>query len=204
MSEAAAPLKVFISYSHRDQQWFEKLRRHLKLMQNQQILNLWHDQCLQPGDDWANKIDQKLHDADLVLLLISENFMDSDYAFGKEMEAAMRQQRQGRTRVVPILLRAYDWQTAPFGRCQAIPGSEEPIDRLGSGGGDAALAAVARELRDLATGILDARTHARPSTAPSPSPATASSAAATPGSANTASGLSGEVERPTPILQPLP
>lgn len=139
---------MFISYSHKDDEWRKKLDAHLSLLKRQGLLDVWHDRCLRGGEDWAKSIDDQLRSADLVLLLVSADFMKSDYCFGLEMETALAQDEHGRSFVVPILLRACDWETAPFARCQGFPRDNQPV-ATHPAGEDAALTDVTKELRKL-------------------------------------------------------
>ena len=143
------PLKVFISYSHADDLWREKLGKHLRLLEHQDLIKVWHDRCVTAGAHWAHTMEEKLRAADVILLLVSADFIASDYCYGIEMEVALEQDQSGRSRVVPILLRKCDWKSAPFAKCQVVPRDNIPI-AMHAHGEDAALAEIAAELRALA------------------------------------------------------
>lgn len=145
----SGPLKVFISYSHRDDSWREQLGAQLSLLCREGILELWSDRRLMAGDNWAHEISNALFEARIVLLLVSPDFFASDYCFGQEMRVALERHQRGDTRVVPILLRPCDWTTAPFAHCQAFPRDNLPVS-IHPAGVDAALCEVALELRRLA------------------------------------------------------
>ncbi|MFM7239387.1 MAG: TIR domain-containing protein [Cyanobium sp.] len=144
-----APLKVFISYAHEDSPWVEKLKSHLSLMERQGILKVWHDRCLTAGEHWAEAIDHALAEAQIVLLLISPDFMNSDYCFGKEMQEALAREQRKEAVVVPVLMRPCDWESAPFAKSNVVPSDNRPVSTH-PGGEDEALALVAGELRRLA------------------------------------------------------
>ncbi|MFM9087676.1 MAG: toll/interleukin-1 receptor domain-containing protein, partial [Cyanobium sp.] len=144
-----APLKVFISYAHEDSPWVEKLKSHLSLMERQGILKVWHDRCLTAGEHWAEAIDHALAEAQIVLLLISPDFMNSDYCFGKEMQEALAREQRKDAVVVPVLMRPCDWESAPFAKSNVVPSDNRPVSTH-PGGEDEALALVAGELRRLA------------------------------------------------------
>jgi tetratricopeptide (TPR) repeat protein len=146
---AGRPLKVFVSYSHQDDALRERLDVHLSLLKRQGVLEVWHDRRLQGGEHWEEAIDQALEEADIVLLLISPDFLASDYCYGRELTVALERDRRHEAVVVPLLLHPCDWQSAPFARCQAFPRDNQPIS-VHPRGENAAFSLVVAELRRLA------------------------------------------------------
>ena len=71
------PIKVCYSYSHKDDALRERLATHLEILKRQHLIEDWHDRKIAPGRDWASEIDQRLESADVILLLISANFLAS-------------------------------------------------------------------------------------------------------------------------------
>lgn len=116
-----APLTLFYSYSHKDESLRDELNTHLKLLQRQGIINAWHDRDITAGTDWATAIDQNLNTADIILLLISANFLASDYCYETELTRALDRHAKGEARIIPIILKPCDWESAPFGKLQALP-----------------------------------------------------------------------------------
>jgi tetratricopeptide (TPR) repeat protein len=145
MSEAPMPVEVFCSYAHEDEAWLRKLETHLSLLKRQGLISLWHDRLIAPGTDWAQTIDTRLETASVILLLVSADFIASDYCYGVEMQRALARQEAGEARVIPILVRATDWHSAPFARCQALPTNAQPLATWQDE--DTALADVAAGLR---------------------------------------------------------
>jgi hypothetical protein len=123
------PLKVFYSYSHKDERFRDQLETHLSLLRRQQLIEEWHDRMIGAGDDWEPEIDQHLLEADIVLLLISPDFLASDYCYDKEMKAALERHQRGESRVLPIVLRPVDWLSppSPIGHLQALPADGKPV-----------------------------------------------------------------------------
>jgi TIR domain len=121
------PLKVFCSYAHEDETLREHLYKHLRLLERQGLLTLWHDRLISAGTDWARTIDANLSSASLILLLISPDFLASDYCYGIEMRRALERHNANEARVIPILLRPVDWQGAPFAHLQPLPFNGKPI-----------------------------------------------------------------------------
>src|SRR2546428_2247042 len=72
-------VEVFVSYSHHDQQLREQLQNHLSVLQRQRVIAVWHDRRIEPGQEWRHEIDSNLEKAQIVLLLISADFLASDY-----------------------------------------------------------------------------------------------------------------------------
>lgn len=114
-------LKLFISYAHKDETLREKLNTHLSLLERQGVIGTWHDRMIPLGTEWAEEIDQHLNTADLILLLVSADFLASDYCYEKEMQRAIELHNQKIARVIPIILRPCDWEFAPFGKLQGLP-----------------------------------------------------------------------------------
>jgi hypothetical protein len=99
----------------------------LSLLERQGLLRGWHDRKIEPGSNWDEEIDDRLRRADVILLLVSADFMASDYIWGKELEVAMERHDAGDARVIPVILRPVDWATAPFARLQALPRDGKPV-----------------------------------------------------------------------------
>lgn len=123
----ANAIQVFFSYSHRDEDLRDELAKSLKLLERQHIIQSWHDRRISAGTEWANQIDDNLNSAHIILLLVSNDFLASDYCYDLEMGQAMVRHKAGEARVIPIILRPCDWQSAPFGKLQALPKNGEPV-----------------------------------------------------------------------------
>jgi len=123
------PLAVFFSYSHRDELLKDELVVHLASLKRQGVIKVWHDRMISAGTEWAGQIDQHLASADVILLLISPDFIASDYCYDIEMRRALERHERGEARVIPIILRSCDWHGAPFGKLQALPKDAQPVNR---------------------------------------------------------------------------
>ena len=121
-------VRVAFSYSHRDEELRDELGTHLKLLQHQGLISPWHDRKITGGETWRDVIDERFRRADLILLLISSNFFASDYCFQTEMTLSLERQKKGEARVVPIIVRACDWHSAPFAALQALPKDGKPVE----------------------------------------------------------------------------
>ena len=127
MTTPPEPLTVFISYAHEDEELCEQLIVRLRQLQREGIIKPWHDRQITSGREWAKEINENLEAADIVLLLISPDFLNSDYCYDKEMRRALERHTENKVRVIPIILRPADWQTAPFGKLQCLPSGAKPI-----------------------------------------------------------------------------
>ncbi len=124
---AGEPVKLFISYSHKDEALWNELATHLNILKRQGTIAIWYDRKIGAGTEWANQIDDNLREADIILLLISSYFIASDYCYDIELELAMKRHEAGEALVVPIILRPVDWSGAPFGKLQAFPKDAKAI-----------------------------------------------------------------------------
>src|SRR5215471_12710884 len=113
--------RVFYSYSHKDEELRDKLVTYLAPLKRQGKITEWHDRRIQPGADWNTEISANVQSADLILLLVSADFLASDYCFGVELDKAMMRLKRGDVRVVPILLRPCLWKESSLSELQMIP-----------------------------------------------------------------------------------
>jgi internalin A len=114
-------VRLFYSYSHKDETLRNELETHLKLLQRQGRLETWHDRKIEAGEEWKQKIDNNLERADIILLLVSSDFIASNYCYEKEMGRALERHAQGEALVIPVIVRAVNWRIAPFAKLQALP-----------------------------------------------------------------------------------
>ena len=116
-----SPLSVFLSYSHRDRQYRDRLKVALAQLRRDGLITEWDDQMISAGDEWDESIQHALASADLVLLLVSPDFIASNYSYDNELAKALARHERGDVRIIPIILRPADWHSAPFAHLQALP-----------------------------------------------------------------------------------
>ena len=138
------PVKLFYSYSHSDEDFRKELEKHLSLMRRNGEIAGWHDRDISAGTDWKDSIDEHLESAQIILLLVSADFLASDYCYEIEVKRAMERHARGEARVIPIILRNCDWSSAPFAKLQALPRNARPIKSWGD---------PDEAYKDVATGI---------------------------------------------------
>jgi internalin A len=89
---------------------------------------IWHDRLIKPGTEWADVIDANLEHAKIILLLVSADFIASDYCWEIEMKRALERHEAGEAQVIPVIIREAKWDTAPFARLQALPEKGKAVD----------------------------------------------------------------------------
>lgn len=122
-------INIFCSYAHKDQRYFHRLKTHLASLERHYPLTVWSFLDISPGRRWDQEIQDHLGSAQIVLLLISPDFLASDYCYSEEMKHAIELHERGEARVIPIILRPVSWQGTPFGNLQALPPGAEPVTR---------------------------------------------------------------------------
>jgi len=120
------PVKIFFCYAHEDEELLNKLKTHLRPLQRQGLIDVWYDRDISAGSDWEQEIKEQLHTAQIILLLVSPDFMDSDYINDVELKRAIERHNSGEARVIPIILRPVYWQDV-LGKLQALPTDGKPI-----------------------------------------------------------------------------
>jgi TIR domain len=115
------PFSVFISYSHDDIALRKELDKHLSLLKDEKIISVWTDSDIRPGTEWEEQIREKLNSAQIILLLVSSNFLASSFCRSVEMTKAIERHKANTARVIPIILCPVLWEIAPFGKLQALP-----------------------------------------------------------------------------------
>jgi TIR domain len=115
------PYEVFISYAHEDRSYLNELIAHLSILQKRKLISTWRDTDISPGTEWESQIMHRLNSAQIILLLVSSDFIHSDFAYGKEMERAIQRHQADEARVIPIILRPVYWKGAPFDILDVLP-----------------------------------------------------------------------------------
>src|SRR6266704_6936151 len=141
-------IEIFCCYARKDQTLLNELKAHLMPLQRQGLINIWADTDIGAGIAWEEEIDKHLNIAQIILLLVSPDFMASDYCYSKEMQRAMERHDKGEARVIPIILRPVDWQDV-LGKLQALPTDGTPVINHRWHTSDEALYSVALGIRKI-------------------------------------------------------
>jgi len=121
------PLGIFFSYAHEDEGLLKQLERHLTALKKQHGIHTWNDREITAGSKWAGEIDKNLMAAEIILLLVSADFIASKYCWDIEVEKALERHDAGQARVIPVVLHYADWRRTPIGKLQALPKDGEPV-----------------------------------------------------------------------------
>ena len=122
-----------------------RLEAHLSSLKREDLISGWHDRKIKPGTEWKGQIDAHLDSSQIILLLISADFLASDYCYDVEMDCALARHDAGEARVIPIILRPCDWPWSRFGKLQALPRDGKPVSDWSTH--DQAFNEVARGIR---------------------------------------------------------
>jgi hypothetical protein len=147
------PAKIFCCYAREDEALLDKLKTHLRPLQRQGMIDLWHDRDILAGSNWEKEIDRKLNQADIILLLVSSDFINSDYCYSKQMRQALERHTKKECVVIPIILRSVYWRESPLGRLQALPADGKPIIGPDWSDQDSAFYSVVAGIRQVLQGI---------------------------------------------------
>jgi hypothetical protein len=145
----AKGVPLFYSYAHGDERYRKKLEAHLSNLRREGLISEWHDRKIQAGSEWREDISERLDEARIILLLVSADFLNSDFCNSVELKRALERHTTGQARVIPVILRPCDWRTARFGKFQALPANGEGVTMWHPQ--DKAFADIAQGIRDVAT-----------------------------------------------------
>jgi|GEM_PF-2218355 len=142
-----APLKAFVSYSHFDADLKNELLKHLDPLRRAGLVDHWHDGDISAGQEWERAIETRLRAADLIIFLITVDFINSEYCYDNELAAAVDRHKANKARLIPVIGRECLWQNLSFGHIQAVLGGKAVMSRPNR---DEALTDVAKEIKAIA------------------------------------------------------
>ncbi len=120
-------IKVVCCYAREDQQFLNELNKHLASLQRVGDVTLWADIHIFPGTEWERELHTRLDQAQIILLLVSASFIQSDYCYHQEMQRALQRHQRGEASVIPVILTPVMWQITPLRALQALPKDAKPI-----------------------------------------------------------------------------
>ena len=121
------PVQVFYSYSHKDEKLRDVLEYNLVVLKRQGVISQWHDRKIASGSAWSDEISTHLDQSEIILLLISQHFLASDYCYEVELKRAMELHETGKATVIPIILQSCEWRDASFAKLNALPKDGRPV-----------------------------------------------------------------------------
>jgi len=140
-------IEIFFSYAHEDEALRNELEKHLRNMVREGEITAWFDRKITAGREWENEISMNLNSAQVILLLVSPDFMASDYCFDVEVQRAIERHEAGEARVIPIILRPVDWSGTSFSALEALPREKLPVTSWQNR--DEAFLNIARGIREV-------------------------------------------------------
>lgn len=151
----ATAINLFYCYAQEDEIFRYELEKHLSIMRHQNLITEWHRRKIMPGSEWIEATQKHLNEAQIILLLISSDFLASKEQYGVEMQRAVQRHQIGEACVIPIILRPVDWKHDPFlKRLKVLPTNEQPVTSWPSAPSyDEAFAEIAKGIRLVIEGI---------------------------------------------------
>nr|NQU93487.1 TIR domain-containing protein [Bacteroidota bacterium] len=126
-SDVKSPLKVFISYSKHDLRYLKKLKTFITPLMRDKNLIIWDDKSLIPGEEWDKRIRYELMSADIIIFLISPDFLATEYIYNMEMKEALDRHERGEARMIPVIIRPCLWESSSLARFNIIPEKGKPL-----------------------------------------------------------------------------
>ena len=132
-----SPLRIFISYSHKDETFKDELVTMLASLQRRGIVDTWQDRRIEAGDEWNQSIQTAMDECDLALLLISADYLASRFIQQEEQPKLLQRRQEMQLRLIPIIIRACTWQSEPILKdLQALPRDGRAIITFSQANGD--------------------------------------------------------------------
>lgn len=120
--------KIFISYNHKDHEYLDRLMVHLKPLEKKGLIDTWVDTKLQAGDKWKSEIEMALKSARVGILLISADFLASDFIVDNELPPMLRAAEGNGTLIVPVILKSCRFtREKSLREFQSINSPDEPL-----------------------------------------------------------------------------
>jgi len=145
------PIAILFSYTREDEALRDKIEKHLSTLKRNNRIICWHDRHIHAGNIWSLEIGTHLEVADIILFLVSSDFLASDYCNQVEVKRALERHKRGEVCVIPIILLEVDWHGEEFAKFQALPEDAKPITSWANE--DAALSSIAKGIKKVITDL---------------------------------------------------
>lgn len=146
-------VKLFFSYSHTDEDLRNELEKHLVMLKHKGMVSTWHDRVIHAGAEFESEIDENLKESDIILLLVSVDFLASNYCYNIEMKTALEMHESKKAVVIPVILRNCDWHNAPFSKLMAVPTDGKSVTTWADR--DSAFLNVAKNVENVAKKLIE-------------------------------------------------
>lgn len=135
---------MFFSYSHKDSEFLKELEVHLNALRRQGVIT-WADRNIALGDEWNNEIKKALDEAGVIVILVSPDYLASDFCWDVELKHAIEKHQLGSATVIPVILRPSDWRSSPISHLQVLPLDGKPVSSFSDR--DSAWMSVVNEIK---------------------------------------------------------
>ena len=125
-------LKIFLAYARKDAEYMRELKKHFAPLERNNNISIWCDSDIEAGENWEQSIKTALHNADIVLLLVSADAIASNYFYNEELPKALNRENKQEAKVIPIIIRPCNWELTSFKNLQALPFGGKPISTWGN------------------------------------------------------------------------
>ena len=149
------PIEILFSYAHEDEDLRDRLEKHISTLKRNNRIVCWHDRNIRAGSTWNRAISEHLDTAQIILLLISADFLDSEYCNTVEVKRALQRHKKGEACVIPVILRPADWHDEKFAQLQALPRDGKPVVKWSDP--DEALVEVAKGIKKVVIDLENAQ-----------------------------------------------
>lgn len=144
--EGGKPL--FISYSHKDEKWLKELKKFLLPLEQGNLISIWDDSAIKPGDIWRNEIKKALHEAKLAILLVSQDFLNSDFISNNELPQLLDAAEQDGVKILWIAVRPCTVDDSEINKYQAVH-KDPPLDMLEPAHCEAKLLEIYKQIKEV-------------------------------------------------------
>lgn len=173
LSPMARPVDIMFCYAHSDDEHLQQLKNHLSPLERTGLVRFWHDRMVAPGKNYHQVNASHLNTAQLILILVSSDFLSSNYSYDVELTRALERRAHDEVEVIPIILRPCLWQVTPLGPLKALPSGDQPVIDPAHSSADQAWLSVVKGIETVARD-LQSRAPIEPEIPPSVPPVPAS------------------------------
>ena len=150
MSSTRPSISIYLSHAHEDEDLARQLQTHLRPLIRQNLIVIL-DTPISPGSEWSREKDHNINRADIIIPLVSADFLASDYIYSVEMMRALERHDAKEAYVIPVILRPVDWDGSPFRYLQVLPSNGKPVTIWSNR--DDAFADVVEGIRKVVEGV---------------------------------------------------
>ncbi len=139
---------IFVSYSHKDKRWLERLQTHLRPLERDRSIDVWSDLMIKPGDGWEDEIRSAIGRAGVAILLVSANFLASDFAMEEEVPRLLRSAEENGAIIMPLIVGPSLFSKSSLASFQAVNSPQSPLSKLTSYQRDEVFVRLASAIQD--------------------------------------------------------